>query len=101
VYRALARGASTATERQRHPLVTRGHRELAAVVGCSVPTVKRALAALERAGWLKRARQTQAGRRGGRLRGRCRFELIMPADVAAGLLFRSSQRGITNDRQRS
>lgn len=99
VYRALVWGAPAATDRRRHAQVTRLLAELAVAAGCSVPTVKRSVAALERAGWLRRARQSQPGRRGGRLRGRCRFELIMPADVAAGLLLPSSQRGITDKRR--
>ena len=83
VYTALARSAPPPTNRQRHPQLTLPLPEVAARAGCSTATVKRATRMLERAGWLQRGRLVQPGRRGGRLRGRARYLLVMPPDAVA------------------
>jgi hypothetical protein len=80
VYRVLARGAGPQGNR-RLPQAAISIADLAALAGCSRATCTRALRTLRRAGWIQAERLTQSGRRGGRLRGRARWELVMPVDA--------------------
>ncbi len=80
IYRELAKGAS-AQMRRRLPVAVVPVRELARRVGWSRATVARDLEALRARGWLASTQVTRRGGRGGRLRGRAVYTLVMPADA--------------------